>query len=234
MSLNYTTYVAQLSNLMVIGSTDANFTTFLPGCIDYAEQRIYRELDLLSERVTDNTGTFTTNSRDFTLPTTFGTYIVVEQINCFTPTGTTTSSGTRSPLNPSTKEFIDAVYPNSQLATGVPAYFAPISNTDYIVGPAADATYIAEVVGTQRPNPLSVSNSSTVITQYIPDVMIAASMVFATGYQRDFGAQSNDPQASQSWEVQYRTLMESANAEQLRAQFMGSAWNKASPTTTRA
>ena len=48
MSINYTTYVDQITNIMAVKSTTPQFQTMLPGMIDYAEQRIYRELDLLN------------------------------------------------------------------------------------------------------------------------------------------------------------------------------------------
>ena len=98
MSLNYTTYVSQLANLMVVSSADTNFATFLPGCIDYAEQRIYREIDLLYTQVTTATSAtiLSSGDRNFTLPTTNGTYITVDNINVITPVGTLSSAGTRT------------------------------------------------------------------------------------------------------------------------------------------
>lgn len=218
MTLTYTTYVSQLSNLMVIPSTDSNFTTFLPGCIDYAEQRIYRELDLLHNRIVDATGNFTVNSRDYTLPTGTGTFIVVESINAIS------SGGNRTPMVPVTKEWLDAVYPNATIS-GTPAYFAPITDTAYIVGPSAVSSNItAEVIGVIRPTPLSSTNTSTFLTTYCPDLFMAASMIFATAYQRDFGAESEDPKASASWEQQYQNLLASAAQEQQRTKFEGAAW----------
>ena len=59
MALDYDSYVAQISNLLVIGSTDANFQTMLPGMISYAENRIYRELDLVANSITDATQSMT-------------------------------------------------------------------------------------------------------------------------------------------------------------------------------
>lgn len=217
MTLDYTTYVAQLSNLMVIPSTDSNFSTFLPGCIDYAEQRIYRELDIINTRMLDNTSVFTAGVRSFTLPISVGTFIVVEDMNAVSQ-----SSGTRNQMIPVTKEFIDAVYPNVA-ASGTPQYFAPYQGTDYLIGPTPDANYTAEVIGTQRPTALSSANTSTFLTTYCPDLFIAASMVFATGYQRDFGAETDDPKMV-TWETQYQALMGSAKQEQLRAKFEGAAW----------
>jgi hypothetical protein len=228
--LNYTTYNAQLANLMVQSQTDPNYITFVPGCIDYAEQRIYRELDLQVSRVVDASASLSSGIRNFTLPTSIGIYTVVEQINVITPVTATSSNGSRNPLTMITKEFIDFAWPNATANNAVPIYAAPINNTTYVLGPSPDAAYNVEVIGTQRPAPLSASNSSTFLTQFLPDLFIAASMVFATAYQRDFGAQVDDPQRAASWENQYKILMQSANIEELRKRFMGPAWQAMQPS----
>lgn len=230
MSLTYTTYVEQLSNLLAQDPADANFVTFLPGCIDYAEQRIYRELDLLTTRVVDSSANFTTNSRQFVLPSAQGVFVVVEQINAMSPVGTTTSNGTRVPLTGVTKEFIDYAWPSNVSNTGTPLFFAPLSQAVYVVAPVPDAAYNAEVIGTIRPTPLSASNTTTFLTLYLPDLFMAASMVFGTAYQRDFGAQTDDPSRGAAWEAQYGKLMASANVEELRKRFMGPAWQTKTPS----
>ena len=215
MSLTYSTYVDQLANLMVIPTTEEKFLIFLPGCIDYAEQRIYRELDFLNTRAVSTTGSFTANARNFSLPASF---IVVEQMNAIA------SNGNRTPLIPVTKEFLDTVYPSTVGSTTAPAYFAPITSSTFLIGPAPDTTYTAEIIGVQRPTTLSSGNTTTIITDYVPDMFIAASMVFAFGYQRDFGAMSDDPKSAASWEAQYQSLAASAMQEQLRARHEGAAW----------
>lgn len=231
MSLTYTTYVAQLSNLMVIGSTDPNFQTFLPGCIDYAEQRIYRELDLLTTEVTDATTSVSSGNRNFNLPTSAGTFLIVDDINVISPAGALADSGTRSQLFPTSRAFIDMVYPSGQNNTGVPQFWAMDGSGTVILGPSPDAPYVAEVIGTQRPTPLSSANSSTFLTAYLPDLFMAASMVFASGYMRDFGAQGADnPGMSVSWEAQYGKLFASANAEEARKRYEGQAWTSNSDT----
>lgn len=229
-SLNYTTYVSQLSNLMVVPSSDSNFVIFLPGCIDYAEQRIYRELDLLYTQKTDATSQVSSGVRDFTLPTSVGTFITVDNLNIITPVATASSAGTRVPLTPVDRSYLDLVYPSGQSNTGTPAYYAMASNTEVILGPSPDGAYYAEVVGIQRPAALSVTNSSTILTQYVPDLFMAASLVFAFGYMRDFGAQSDNPGASASWEAQYQTLMKSAGVEQARANFESEGWTSKQPS----
>lgn len=234
MSLDYTTYVSQLSNLMVIGSTDANFQTFLPGCIDYAEQRIYRELDLLFTQETDGTTQVSSGNRNFTVPTSVGTFITVDNINIITPSSTppTGAAGSRVPLVPVSPSFLDTVYPSGATATGVPEFYAMRSNSLVILGPPPDAPYYAEVIGVQRPTPLSSGNSSTILTQYIPDVFMAASMVFASAYQRDFALTGDNPQQGVSWESQYKALMASATVEQARAKFESEGWTSNSPSPT--
>jgi hypothetical protein len=228
MSLTYTTYVAQITNIMTVTADTPQFQTMLPGMIDYAEQRIYRELDLLQTVVRDSTTQTASGSRNFTLPTTSnGNFITVQGINVITPANTQANSGTRVPLQPVTRDFLDSVY-NSNSTTGVPAFFAMIDQFNIILGPWPTTTYYMEVVGTIRPNPLSSSNSSTFLTQYLPDLFVAASMIFASGYQRDFGSQADNPQQSVSWEGQYEKLFASANAEELRKKFAGPGWTSMS------
>lgn len=230
MSLTYTTYVAQLANLMVQDTTNTDFQTFLPGCIDYAEQRMYRELDLLATRVIDTSGPTVANNPQFTIPSAQGVFVVVEQINVFSPAGTTQSNGTRIPLIPVTKEFINATWPSNTSNTGTPQYFAPLNNTTYLVAPSPSGTFNTEVVGTIRPTPLSSSNTTTFLTNYLPDAFMAASMVFASAYMRDFGAQTDNPPQAVSWESEYNKLVMSANFEELRKRFMGPAWQPMTPS----
>jgi hypothetical protein len=228
-SLNYATYVAQVSNLLVIGSTDANFQTMLPGMIDYAEQRIYRELDPLYSQVTDATASVSSGNRDFTPPTGIGTFITIDSFNIITPVGTTSSNGTRVPLTPVSPEVMDAFWPSGQTATSVPSMYAMRSPTTVLLGPAPDAAYATEVIGIQRPAALSSANSSTFLTQYCPDLLIAASMVFGFGYMRDFGGMTDNPQAGASWESQYKTLFQSAGMEQARAKWESDGWTSQAP-----
>lgn len=229
MSLNYTSYVDQVANLMVIGSTDANFQTMLPGMIDYAENRIYRELDPLYAQVTDTTALTSSGDRNFIPPTSLGNFITIDSLSIITPLGTTSSNGSRSSLMPVAPEVITTLWPSNRTVTGVPTMFAVRSPTTVLLGPVPDAAYATEVVGLQRPTSLSTSNSSTFLTQYCPDLFIAASMVFGFGYMRDFGGQSDNPQGATSWETQYKTLFASAAMEQSRAKWESDGWTSQAP-----
>jgi len=229
MALTYDQYVAQISNLLVIGSTDANFITMLPGMIDYAEGRCYRELDLLATRITTTT-TLSSGNRNATLPSSLGTYRVIENVNVLTTVGQTVANGYRSPAMSVSRDFIDNVYPSGQDNTSTPLFWAMNSNTSLVFGPAPDAAYTVEIVGTIQPTPLSSSNTTTFLTDMLPDVFIAASMVFGSGYMRDFGAGTDNPQMSAAWEGQYKTLLESAGIETLRQKYQSGGWTHAQPS----
>jgi hypothetical protein len=159
-----------------------------------------------------------------------GTLVVSEQINVLTPAGTVNPNlGTRNPLLPVTKEFLDAVYGNAT-STGVPKYWCPFNDNLFLVGPYPDQQYYVEIVGTYRPASLSSSNTTTFISLYLPDVFIMASMVYVSGYQRNFGRQSDDPAMAQSYESQYQTLLKGAAVEEARKKFEASGWTSQSPT----
>jgi len=235
MSLNYTSYVNQISNLLVIPSSQPEFVTMLPGMIDYAEQRIYREADFLFVQTTDASQTVTASNRNFTVPTSIGTFITVDNINIITPVTANAQTGSRVQLTPVSRDVLDIIYPSGQIATGVPEFWAMASNTQILLGPSPDAAYVAEVIGIQRPQSLSSANSSTFITQYCPDLFIAASMVFGSGYERDFSAQGDNPQQGVSWEAQYEKLFQSVDMEQARAKYEADGWtsDKPSPIQTQ-
>lgn len=228
MSLTYATFTTSLANMIVVPVIDVGYVTALPNIIDDAEQRLYRELDLLSTRVTA-TGPLTASSRNFSLPTGSGTFVVVEQMNVVTPSTTTDPDlGTRNPLNPASKEYLDAVYP-SVVGAGVPSLFAPISQTDWIVGAWPDAAYTVEVVGTIRPTPLSASNQTTFLSVYLPDVFLAAALVMSAGYQLNFSAAGDNPQAGVTWESHVTKLLDSAKVEEIRKKFGSQGWTSKEP-----
>jgi hypothetical protein len=225
MSYNYTQYVVDLANMLVIPPTDPNYLLVLPNIIDDAEQRIYRELDLLSTIIRDTSGSLTANSRNFTFPQHM---IVSESLNVFTPVGTQTN---RNQLIPVSREWMDAIWGNEASTTtpSVPKYYAMITDQTIIVGPPPDTTYSMEVVGTIRPAPLSTTNNSTYLTLYLPDLFFAASMVFASGYQLNFSAMCDDPQQATAWEAHFTKLLSSANIEEIRKRYASQAWTPKQP-----
>lgn len=226
MSLTYSQYVAEVARLCVIPVADADFVANLPTCINVAEERCYRELNLLATIVRDSSQSVSASNRTFTLPQAQGRFVVVNGINIFTPSSAGAFDGTRNALMQTTRDYIDYTWPSNTApsVTAVPEYFAMITDQEVIFGPPPGANFLAEVIGTIRPNPLSDSNPTTYLTLYLPDLFISASMVFMSGYMRNFGSQADDPKMSMSWEVQYQSQFASANTEETRKRFGMGKW----------
>lgn len=223
--MDYGEYIDQISNLMAADPATVEFQTMVKGMIPYAEDRIYRELDLLNTTVVNSANSFTAGSRSFTLPTNGanGIFYTVTGINVITPAGVAPDSGTRNQMAAVSMDYLNAVW-NSATGAGVPQEFAMVNQFTIMVGPWPNANYVVEVIGTIQPAPLSDTNTTTFLTQYLSDLFVAASMVFASGYMRDFGSQSDNPQQAQSWESQYQTLLKSAMMLELRKKFAGPNW----------
>jgi len=221
-------YKAQIATLAVVEENDPAFVTILPQMITYAENRLYRDLDFLFTSTSITGYQFIAGSRQLTIPQ--GTIVVSEQINVITPSGETDpNAGLRTPLLPTTKEFLDAVYGDSQ-SKALPKYFAVFDDYNFLLGPYPDAAYQAEIVGTIRPNSLSSGNPTTFISLYLPDLFIMASMIYVSGYQRNFGRANDDPQMAVTYESQYQALLKGAMMEENRKKFEAAAWSSQSPS----
>lgn len=226
MSLTYSDYVSKIATLCVVDPADTNYLAALPLAIDYAELRMHRELNLLSTVVRDTSGSLSVNSRNFTLPSGSGRFNVVTGINLL-------SSGVRvAQLEPVSLEFLDAAYPaeTSTASSDIPVYFAMVTDQILAMAPAPGTAWGVEVVGEIRPTALSASNTTTYLSTYLPDAFVAASMVFMTGFQRNFGAQADDPKMAVSWESQYQTLMQSASIEEHRKRWQAVSWTTKAPS----
>lgn len=230
MSYTYSSWVTALANEIVEQQTDPNFLGIIPSCIDYAEQRLYSEMDFLST-VTRDSGPLTVGNRNFILPQNIGTFVVTNGFNLITPATTTVpDQGTRTQLIPASRDLLDSIGGNPSY-TGPPANYAPITDQQFIVGPQwPDAGYTIEVIGTIRPTPLSASNASTYLTQFVPQLWFAATMVFMTGWQQNFGAQADNQPMSVSWESQYQVLFKAINVEEQRKRYASGGWGSLSPT----
>lgn len=227
-SYNYSQFVINLANGLVIPPTDANYLSFLPTIIDDGEQRIYRELDLLATIVRDQSATLTPNARGFTLPQSLGRFVVVESINVFTPAATVAN---RNPLIAASREYIDFCYGSATPLTSpsVPQFYGMVTDQQIVVGPPPDAAYTVEVIGTIRPTPLSATNTTTYLTLYLPDLFFAECMIIGYGYLKDFGAMADDPQGSVSWATHYKDLWDSANTEENRKKYASQGWTAKQP-----
>ena len=250
--LTYNAYVAAIAVLAVTPQTavngvntfgDPDLAGIEPQMLNYAELRIQRDLDLLPALTSSNAYSLTSAAN--TLSISLNDFVVIRTVSA-TAAGSTVST----PVTFCSQEFIQNVYGDSSV-TGPPAYFAmyggdqatggDISN-NLLFGPYADQTYTLTISGTQRlptlyqsATPSLAGNATTFISTYLPDLLIMASMIFISAYQRNFSSSSaNDPQMPVNYEQQYTTLLQGAATEEARKRFAASGWSSMSsrPATT--
>jgi len=226
--VDYNAYVQQIATMAVVPTTDPNFQIILPQTINYAELRIQRDLDFLSTQISNSSYSFTSGNNILTIPT--SSFITLQ-------TMAVSYNNQTYPLVPVTKEYIQNVY-GSSTGAGIPKYFAVyggdsattgLTSQNVLVGPWPDQGYTAVLTGTVRSAPLSATNTTTFISVYLPDLMIMASMIYISAYQRNFGRLNDDPQMAQTYESQYQALKAGALIEENRKKFEAAAWTSYSP-----
>ena len=238
--LTYSGYVAAVATLAVTGATDANFVALIPQMLNYAELRIQRDLDLLPSQTDNDTYALTTGNNLIAISV--DDFVTIQNIRVISGTA-------RTPLTPVSKEWLDAIYSDSSYRD-TPAYFAPYGgdaagsgnvSMNFIVGPYPDQAYSLSITGTTRllslnsyANSPQQNTATTFISTFLPDLLLMASMVFVSGYQRNWSSASDDPQMPVNYEQQYQTLLKGAMGEELRKRFRASAWTSeaSSPAAT--
>jgi hypothetical protein len=217
-------------------NTEAPFTSgsrynaVIDRCIEYAELRMYRDpdLDFLATREFA-TSTCTAGTRSVTLPTGM---VVVEEANLVIPAGQAPNSAGSSfvPLEITSVAFLNRAWgvENTQQQ---PSKFARANDTQIILGANPDQAYVISFYGTMRPTALSSSNTSTFLTLNLPDLFLAASMIWMSMYQKSLGAvQSVGPLEGVTWEEQYQNMKKGAAVEEARKKSQSSAWSPMAPT----
>jgi hypothetical protein len=232
--MDYNGLQSELLALSQYAATDPNWITEFPAAIDYAEGRIYPALNLLAAVVVDTSTSLTAGTPTFTLPTTLAsapgaTYKGIETINAFTVPGAVPPTVVRAPLSEASKEFIYAAFPSSA-GSGIPQFYAPINQTNYIVGPWPDKNYTLELTGNVLLAPLSATNTTTFISLNMAPLLVAACMIHITGFKMNFGAQASSPQQGMSWEQLYQSLLDGYSKEELRKRFQGVSWSYQPPS----
>lgn len=243
--LTWNSFVTQLATMavvqtatvagIVVGVDDA-FNIILPQCIQYSELRIQRDCDILPS-LTSNSYSLTPNIN--TLQLGVNDFVTVQTMGV-------TVGGALSPLLPVSKEYLQTVYGDpSYLAQ--PRAFAMIGgdqatggNTynNILVGPYPDINYPVVVMGTQRlptlyqnsGNGTLAQTGTTFISTYLPDLLLMASMIYVSAYQRNFSPMGNDPDMPGSYELQYGNLLKGALVEEARKRFAAGAWSSMGPT----
>lgn len=215
-----------------VTSYDKNYEAILPDAISYAQLRIQRDLDLLSNQIVNTAYSTTPNQETVDL----------NPVDFITVQGVSVNTTPSVPLLPTTKEFLQYVYPSGS-TVGVPEYFAMYGGDTATggqtqmrirLGPIPSTFYNLTITGTLHSQAISETNPTTWVSTYLPDLFIMASMIYISAYQRNFGRISDDPQMAQTYEMQYQALLKGATVEEFRKKFQGSAWSSmsSSPVAT--
>ncbi len=223
-------YQAALVTQIPSNVSDANFTTIIPAALDYAELSIQRDLDLFASNGLQLLGTIATGTPTLTFPTNI---LILEQLY-YTPA---VGVG-RIPIVAVSDMALNMIY--STATPGPPKVWCTVPMTQandtsgtftqqIEVGPPPDQDYALTALGMSRLGSLSTNPNGTFISMNMPDLLWAASMIWLAGYNRNFGAMSDDPRQAVSWTAEYQRLMKSAQVEEARKRFQSSAWTAEFP-----
>lgn len=210
--MTYEQFILRLLDAMGLAQADLDLTSTIPACIDYAEGRCYRDLDLLATVVSDQTTVLLANTRTVTLPIpAAGTYDVLDQVNMI-------ESGSKTPLTPISREVLDYIWPSStsSAVTDRPRQFVVATDTTILVGPVSGASVTLEFVGRVKPTPLSATNTTTFLTQQLPDLFLASAMIYMARYM--------PIKDTAPYEAEYQKLMVSADSYSSRQEFSAASW----------
>ena len=239
--LSYNAYITTMASMAVVQTTvsagvvqfiDAPLQAVVPQMLNYAELRISRDMDFLSSQ-SSNTYTLTAGQQVFSVP--FSDFFTLQTFEIQQPGG-----GPTCPLIPVSKEFIQNCF-GSLSTAGLPKYVALYGDNfgdnqdtynNLLFGPAPGYGFTLRVTGTARTPSLYTYATSgiadtnyTYISNYLPDLLVMASMIFITMYQRNFGNASDDPQMGMTYEKQYQALRLGAIPEENRRKQQGSGWS---------
>lgn len=252
--MTYNEAVSWLQTMLDIplNQTDINFQRLVPAMFLYAEGRIYTDLAFLVTTITQQQR-LTALNRELILPDSVRT---VEAISVCTPAGPVTITSKRTPLDRVSSVALDMFWPQASFKPNMPKKYAliggtplPTMTTPFALTPppplpavplqqwfqivrmmpTPDKSYIIELTGVVRPKTLSPTNSETFLSTRYPELLLCACMVFGSGYQRDYGAQADDPQRAVSWETQYKALAQGVLIEQARIRGEGPGFTAQPP-----
>lgn len=218
-----------------LNSEDSNFQRLVPACFAHAEGRIYRELSFL-QTDTVELMVIPSLKSEIELPDNVLSVRSISLCVSSPSDPPGPPGGNKRRIYPQrvSPEALDMFWPQPNFKPGPPRYYTlrgfryppdvssnplppstqplpPLRIPERFIliarfAPATDRIYIVEIYGGIQPVPLSEANFETFVSRTYPELLIAACMVFITGYQRDYGAASDDPQRAMSWEQQYQAL----------------------------
>ncbi len=214
------------------------FTAVIPQMLNYAEQRIQRDLELMATQTAKGGYALTQGYQWLSVPP--ADFVVVQDVYV-------QIAGVWTPMNSVSVPYLNYVWPGGSAPAPPKVYAmaggdlatAGLTGNMILFGPPPDAPYQVSLYGTQRApsletyaNPTQAGVSTTWISTWLPDLLVMACMIYVSAYQRDFGRQSDDPQMALSYEQQYQTLLGAVDKEEYRKRHEADAWSARAPSPT--
>jgi hypothetical protein len=249
-ALSFNLYVQQIGILAVAltqetsgvySFVDPPLQGLLPSMLNYSELRINRDLDLLASQ---GSNIYTLTAGQSVLKVPVNDFVTVQTLELLQQSnGQTVNSW---PLVGVSKEFIQNVY-GGLASANAPKYYAMVgdqfgseedTNTNILLGPVPNYGYSVRITGTSYAPSLYQSASAgpadtafTYISAFYPDLLILASMIYVSAFQRNWSSTADDVPMAQSYEKQYQALRLGAIAMENRRKQEGSSWSAYSTPT---
>jgi hypothetical protein len=241
--LSYNQYIQQIASMAVVTASevlgvwqfvDAPLQVIVPQILNYAELRIQRDLDLLAGQ-TSNIYTLTQGNNIFPLP--INDFFTVETLEILFMNGAQVVNS--QTLLPVSKEFIQNCY-SGLASAGTPQYYAMYGDNfgtpafafnNVLLGPPPNFSYPIRVTGLIKiPSLFNYATEGvadtqfTYISAYYPDMLIMASMIYISAFQRNFSATSDSADMGMTYEKQYQALRLGGVQDENERNLEGSGW----------
>jgi hypothetical protein len=191
--MTYNTLVNQVKEYL--NRQDAQTISEIPNFIYQAEQRICRESKSVGLELYV-TGTFTPNVSILQKPARW-------RRNISLSFGSGLNDNVRNQLTLRSYEFVRNYWPDtSELAA--PKFYCDYGYDNLLVAPTPDLAYPFEYSYLQLPNPLTINNQTNWLTNYVPDVLLYATLLEAIPFVK------NDERIP-IWQAMYDRGLESLN-----------------------
>lgn len=211
--MDYAGFVAGLAAFAIAGDpTDDTWAAALPVIVGGAELRLLRDLDPVAARATTVLTVAAGSGTSGDLP---ADWVAGRDVRV--------QGGPR--LSQRDDTFLAEYWPDASVPAGSgvrPKYWADPGNGALVVAPSPAASTALAASYTRRPASLATETEGTYLSKQHPDLLHAAAMAWICGYQKNFGAASEDPRSGLSWEALYRSLLAVAQREEARRKGDGS------------
>jgi len=178
---------------------DTEFSTKIDTFIANAESRLFRDAPFLYAFKTSNTGSLSSGTATLAMPAGVRTIRSVS----------ITVSSSDVFLQQRLGSYIRDMFPTSA-TTGQPKYYAIQSDTSLLFGPTPNNTYAFEVLAQENPTGLSSGNTTTWLSNNVPDVLLYACMIEACTFLQF-------TEGVTSWSAKYQESLSSLQSEMVRS-----------------